>query len=257
MSTMTLPDPGLQDRLSELCSLPVNHPDRPRLRTDVIERGLPLGERLARRFANRGEPLDDLIQVARMALVKAVDGYDPARGPGFTSYAIPTILGELKRHFRDKGWSVRVPRRMQEAQLDVRHAAPELSQRLGRTPSVSDLAEHLGVPEAEVRAGLDCAGAYSAVSLSAPATPGSATELADMLGDPDPNLELVEARAVLRPLLARLPERERAILTMRYCEELTQSQIAARVDLSQMHVSRLISQTLGTLRGWLLKDSGE
>jgi RNA polymerase sigma-B factor len=239
--------------LTRLNDLPAGSPDRPRLRGRVIEWYLPLAEHLARRFTGRGEATDDLVQVATIGLIKAVDGFDPDRGVEFTGYAVPTIVGELKRHFRDKGWSLRVPRRLQELKLAIGNATATLTQELGRSPTVTDLSERLGVSEDEVLEGLESANAYTAVSLSTPVGGADAgdeagTEIGDLLGDLDPAMERVEDRAALRPLIARLPERERNILAMRFFQNMTQSQIAERIGVSQMHVSRLLSRTLASLR---------
>nr|WP_239077177.1 RNA polymerase sigma factor SigF [Actinocatenispora rupis] len=235
--------------LTRLCDLPEGHVDRPRLRDRTIEWYLPLAEHLARRFRDRGEAQDDLVQVATIGLIKAVDGYDPARGVEFTSYAVPTIVGEVKRHFRDKGWAVRVPRRLQELKLAISTATGTLTQQLGRSPTVADLAEHLGVSEDDVVEGLDSGHAYAAVSLSAPVGSGDEmmSEVQDLLGGDDPEMATVEDRESLRPLLMKLPERERTIVVLRFFGNLTQSQIADRVGISQMHVSRLLTRSLARL----------
>lgn len=244
---------GVRGSLDELAALPSGHPRRVPLRNDVINRTLPLADRLARRFAHRGEPLEDLVQVARLGLLKAADGFDPGRGngSGFIGYAVPTILGELKRHFRDKGWSIRVPRRLQETLVNVNASIDPLSQELGRTPTVEDLAEHLGIEPELVREGLGCTHAYTAVSLHTPTEDDGGRELLDLVGTEDPGLDAAEARVAVEPLLAKLPDRERRIIVLRYFHGLTQSQIAARVHLSQMHVSRLITRTLALMRTWL------
>jgi RNA polymerase sigma-B factor len=242
--------------LVALGDLPADSPDRARVRDRVIETYLPLAEYLARRFRNRGEPLDDLIQVANLGLIKSVDGYDAERGAAFTSYAIPMIVGELKRHFRDKGWDVRVPRRLQELRLEITKVTGELSQQLGRSPTVADLANRLGVREEDIIEGLDSGHAYRALSLQAPvAGEEASTELADLLGDVDPDLECVEDRQSLRPLIAKLPQREQRIIAMRFFGNMTQSQIATELGISQMHVSRLLSHALGVLRDGLTADA--
>ena len=236
--------------LSLLADLPAGA-DRDRVRARLIELYIPLAEYLARRFRNRGEQFDDLVQVANLGLIKSVDGYDPARGAAFTSYAIPMIVGELKRHFRDKGWDVRVPRRLQELRLEISKVSGDLAQDLGRSPTVADLAVRLGVSEEEIIEGLDCGQAYRALSLDAPAgenaDPGT-TGLGDLLGGEDPDMANVENREALRPILAKLPEREQKIIAMRFHGNLTQSQIAAQLGISQMHVSRLLAGALRTLR---------
>lgn len=248
-------EPGARVLLTRLADLPDDHPDRPGLRERVVVSHLPLAEYLARRFRNRGEASDDLNQVASLGLIKAVDGYDVARGVEFTSYAIPTIVGELKRHFRDKGWAVRVPRRLQEMKLEITKATGVLTQQLGRSPTVADLASHLGVTEEEVCAGLDSANAYSTLSLHTPVSgDDSAPEIIDLMGDVDPALATVEDRQSLRPLLAELPVREQRIIAMRFFGNLTQSQIAEKVGISQMHVSRLLARSITQLREGLLTD---
>ncbi len=246
-------DTAARTLLSLLNDLPADGPDRERVRERVIEMHLPLAEYLARRFRNRGEPFDDLIQVANLGLIKSVDGYDAGRGAAFTSYAIPMIVGELKRHFRDKGWDVRVPRRLQELRLEIGKVTGDLAQELGRSPTVADIAARLSVTEEDVIAGLDSGHAYRALSLQAPVQGEEpATELGDLLGDLDPDMEHVEDREALRPLIAKLPPREQKIIALRFFGNLTQSQIAAELGISQMHVSRLLSHSLAQLRQALL-----
>jgi len=246
-------DAAARALLTLLADLPADSSDRVRVRERLIEMYLPLAEYLARRFRNRGEQLDDLTQVANLGLIKSVDGYDVTRGAAFTSYAIPMIVGELKRHFRDKGWDVRVPRRLQELRLEITKATSDLAQQLGRSPTVGDLATHLDVSEEEIIEGLDSSHAYRALSLHAPvAGDEAATELVDLLGDVDRDMENVEDREALRPLIAKLPVREQKIIAMRFFGNMTQSQIAAELGISQMHVSRLLSHALGVLREGLL-----
>jgi RNA polymerase sigma-B factor len=226
-----------------------------RLRARIIEDLLPLATHLAARFRNRGEPFDDLVQVANLALIKAVDGFDPHRGVSFSSYAVPFIAGELKRHFRDKTWHVRVPRRLQELSLQINRATDELTQRLGRSPTVSDLALHLEIGEEEAIEALEAAGAYHSLSLDAPAGgEDGASTLVDIIGSEDAELAGVDARVALPPLLATLPVREQRILAMRFFGSMTQSQIATELGISQMHVSRLITKALMTLRHALLDE---
>jgi RNA polymerase sigma-B factor len=228
---------------------------RGRIRDELVEMHLPLVEYLARRFRNRGEPLDDLVQVATIGLIKSVDRFDLARGVEFSTYATPTIVGEIKRHFRDKGWAIRVPRRLQELKLSLTKATSELSQRLGRSPTVAELAGHLGMSEEEVLEGLESANAYSAVSLDAPdGGDEDAPAVADTLGAMDESLEGVEYRESLKPLLDQLPSREKRILLLRFFRNMTQSQIADDLGISQMHVSRLLARTLTQLRAGLLSD---
>jgi len=238
-----------------LAGLPEDDPQRQRVRDELVEMHLPLVEYLARRFRNRGEPLDDLIQVATIGLIKSVDRFDLERGVEFSTYATPTIVGEIKRHFRDKGWAIRVPRRLQELKLSLAKATSELSQKNGRAPTVAELATQLGISEEEVLEGLESANAYSAVSLDAPDTgDDDSPAVADSLGTTDDSLEGVEYRESLKPLLEKLPPREKKILLLRFFGNMTQSQIAAELGISQMHVSRLLARTLAQLREGLLAE---
>ncbi|HEX7715701.1 MAG TPA: RNA polymerase sigma factor SigF [Marmoricola sp.] len=223
--------------------------DRSRARSELVELHLPLVEHCARRFLNRGEPLEDLVQVGTIGLIKAVDRFDADRGVEFSTYATPTILGEIKRHFRDKGWAIRVPRRLQELRMSIASATGELAQRLGRSPTPREVADALGVGVEDVLEGLESANAYSTLSLDS--GDGSDDGLGSMLasmGMADEALEHVEIRESLRPLIERLPPRERQILLLRFYRQMTQSQIAAEVGISQMHVSRLLTRTLAELR---------
>jgi RNA polymerase sigma-B factor len=229
--------------------------ERVRLREQMIEAGLPFAVRLARHYQGRGEPFEDLVQVATVGLIKAIDGYDPERGP-FSHYAGPTVRGELKKHFRDRGWSVRVPRRLQELKLEMSRAHQALTHQLGHAPSVAELAKHLGVDEEHVIEGLDLAHAYHPVSLDAPVSgQEDASDLGEMVGHPDPAVESIGDRMTLAWLLPQLPEREQRILHMRFSGNLTQSQIAAEIGISQMHVSRLLAQTLAWLREAMSGDA--
>lgn len=232
-----------------LAGLPVGSAPRARLRDQLVETHLPLVEHLARRFRNRGEPLDDLIQVGTIGLIKSVDRFDIDRGVEFSTYATPTIVGEIKRHFRDKGWAVRVPRRLQELRLAMTAISAELTQRNGRSPTVHELAVALKISEEEVLEGLESANAYSTLSLDAPdGGDDDSFAVADTLGSLDEGLVHVEYRESLKPLLAKLPAREKKILLLRFFGNKTQSEIAAEVGISQMHVSRLLARTLGQLR---------
>ena len=222
------------------------------LRDDLVAAHIGLAEYLARRFANRGEALDDLIQVASIGLVKAVDRFDPSRGVEFSTYATHTIIGELKRHFRDRGWAVRAPRRMQELYLRLGDVIGRLSQQLGRSPTISDLANEVQVSEEEVLEALEAGQAYRFASLDAGASGdagnGEGDGLMVRLGKEDAELDDAEARAVLAPLLATLPARERLIVQLRFFDGLTQSEIAERLGISQMHVSRLLARCVAQLR---------
>lgn len=223
----------------------------PTLRQQLVEAHLGLAEYLARRFANRGEMLDDLVQVASIGLVKAVDRFDPERAVEFSTYATHTIVGELKRHFRDKGWAVRAPRRLQELYLRLGQVVATLSQELGRSPTIAELAAGVQASEEEVLEALEAGQAYRFTSLDAPAPgpddEGSAT-LAAQLGEDDAAMASAEDRAALSPLLARLPAREQRILYLRFFQGLTQSEIAGQLGISQMHVSRLLARSLAQLR---------
>ncbi|MEU8224840.1 RNA polymerase sigma factor SigF [Kribbella sp. NPDC048915] len=224
-------------------------------RDGLVALHMPLVEHLARRFRNRGEPYDDLVQVATIGLIKAIDRFDPERGVEFSTYATPTILGEIKRYFRDKGWAIRVPRRLQELRLSLTSATAELTQELGRAPTVAELSERLGLSPDLVIEGLESANAYNTLSLDAPdQNETDATTVLDGLGGEDEALESVEYRESLKPLLAQLDTREKRILTLRFFRGMTQSQIAEEIGISQMHVSRLLARTLTELRTGLLKE---
>nr|WP_232778618.1 RNA polymerase sigma factor SigF [Carbonactinospora thermoautotrophica] len=246
-----------EELFGRMAELPEDDPERARLREYLIESQLPLARQLALRFANRGESMDDLIQVAMLGLVKAVDGFDPGYGTLFSTYAVPVIVGEIKRHFRDRTWAVRVPRRLQELRQEINKASSELTLRLGHAPTVAELAQHLGVSEDEIIEGLDADNAYSTLSLDQPAPSEDKDDglaLTDTLGADDDALEGVEYRESLRPLLEKLPEREKKILLLRFFGNMTQSQIGERIGISQMHVSRLLAKTLAQLRAELLKE---
>lgn len=225
----------------------------PALRSRIVEMHLALARYLARRFADRGESYDDLVQVASVALVHAVDRFDPTFGVAFSTFATRTIVGELKRYFRDRAWAVRAPRRLQERSVALNAAVPSLSQELGRSPTIAELADHLGLSEEEVLQALEAGQAFRAVSLDVTPADGGSETLGDQLCDHDRNpLDDVEQRAALLPLLRQLPPRERRIVTLRFVHGMTQAQIAAHVGISQMHVSRLLDRTLRFLRTQLL-----
>jgi RNA polymerase sigma-B factor len=218
------------------------------VRDELVSAHLGLAEYLARRFANRGEPLDDLVQVASLGLIKAVDRFDPERGVEFSTYATHTIVGELKRHFRDKGWAIRAPRRMQELYLQLGKVVGTLSQELGHSPTIAELAAEVEVSEEEVLEALEAGQAYRSASLDAPMGNEEGETLGAHLGEEDVSMADVESRATLSPLLAQLPPRERLILHLRFFEGLTQSEIATRLNISQMHVSRLLARSVSELR---------
>jgi RNA polymerase sigma-B factor len=215
-------------------------------RDDMITLNLGLAHQLARRFLHRGEELDDLVQVASVALVKSVDRFDPSRGVDFAAFATRTIIGELKRHFRDKGWAVRASRRVQELYLELGHATSTMVQELGRSPTVGELAAVIGTSEEAILEAMEAGQGYRASSLDA--ADEQDVPLAGRLGELDPRYVGVEERAVLGPAMSRLPEREQSILRMRFVEGLTQSEIATSIGVSQMHVSRLLAASLAELR---------
>jgi RNA polymerase sigma-B factor len=219
----------------------------PEIRQELIEAHLGLVEYLARRFAGRGEPLDDLVQVGTIGLVKAVDRFDPGREVEFSTYATPTIVGELKRHFRDKGWAVRIPRRLQELNLRLGGIVATLSQESGRSPTIAEIAKAAETTEDEVLEAMDSAHAYNLVSLDA-VSGDEGLSMHEQLGEEDPTLDLLEYRASLTPLLEELPPREQRMLYLRFFKGLTQSEIAEKLGISQMHVSRLLARTLSQLR---------
>ncbi|WP_443035187.1 RNA polymerase sigma factor SigF [Streptomyces sp. BE20] len=221
------------------------------VRGTVIELNMPLVRFIAGRFRHRPEEMDDILQVGTIGLIKAVDGFDPQRGVEFVTYAIPTIAGEIKRFFRDTSWPVRVPRRMQELYLSVVRGSDRLEQRLGRLPQPAELAEYLHLTVDEVIEGLVAGRVYRPDSLDALRdndTDETGSAMLDRLGSCDPGIELADFRTAVRPLLGRLPERERTVLKLRFWDDRTQSEIAERVGVSQMHVSRLLSATLTRLR---------
>lgn len=219
------------------------------IRDELIEAHLRLAEHLARRFVNRGVPIDDLVQVASLGLLKAVERFEPERGLEFSTFATPTIVGELKRHFRDKGWSVRVPRRVQEMHVEVNALVGELTQQLGRSPTINELAARARTSEEEVLEAMEAAQAYRSTSIDAPAVAAEDERgIANQLGDEDVNLLDSENRLLVSELLTGLPKRERLMLQLRFYEGMTQSQIADRLGISQMHVSRLLAKSLAMLR---------
>ena len=222
----------------------------PAAREQLVERFLPLARQLARRYQRGGEQLDDLVQVASLGLLKAIDRFDPARETAFSSFAVPTILGELKRHFRDKGWSVRVPRDLQEMAVKVDRVADEMSRELGRAPTPGEIGERTGASQEQVLEAREASAAYRAVSLDRPRSDDEedGDSYADAVGADDPGFRLAEDSATVDRLMRVLSEREREVLRLRFEEDLTQSEIGQRVGVSQMHVSRLIRQSIARLR---------
>ena len=239
--------------------LPEGHPDRHRLRERLIAGHRPVAQHIARRFGYRGEPADDLEQVATLGLILAVDRFEAERGVEFLSFAVPTITGEVLRHLRDRSTAIRVPRRLRELQASIYDAAAVLGQRLGRAPRPSEIAAELRVDLEVVLEGLAARAAARCSSLDEPVDDdegpaGDRTRLGSALKWTEPRFDLIEQREALAPLLAALPERDRTILALRFFEGLTQTEIGHRVGISQMHVSRLLSRTLAILRAGLAAD---
>lgn len=243
----------LRAPLAAFAAAPRDSAERDALRTELARGFHPVVRHIAARYRNRGEPADDLEQVGAIGLLNALDRFDPEQGSPFLAYAVPTITGEIRRHFRDRTWSMRVPRRLKDLQTRMAVAQEELAVCRGRAPKVSELAEHLGVGREEVIEGLQAQDSYRADSLDQ-VVGESGTPLGEIVGGIDAGMNLVEARESLRPALRRLPERERTIVMLRFFGNQTQTQIAARVGLSQMHVSRLLTRSLTTLREHLAED---
>jgi RNA polymerase sigma-B factor len=245
-----LADPVTHDVAALFRSLRVT--GSPRVREELVRRHLPLARKLALRYHGGGEPLDDLVQVANTGLVKAVDRFDPERGHAFSSFAVPTILGELRRHFRDHAWQAHVPRGMQERVQALDQARARAGERDGRAPSVATLAREMGISEEEVLDALVARQAASASSLDAPAGPGqddeAGTTLGALLGEADRRLELVDVVVSLRPAISALPALDREVLGLRFVEDLTQEEIGQRLGVSQMQVSRVLRRSLSRLR---------
>ncbi|MFC0601524.1 SigB/SigF/SigG family RNA polymerase sigma factor [Streptomyces palmae] len=247
--------PDTDAAFAEIAALPEG-PERTALRQEVVRAWMPMAERLARQFRNRGESLEDLQQIAALGLVKAVARYDPARGNTFASFAVPTVVGEIKRHFRDHTWGTHVPRRVQELRNRVRVAERELSHSLDqRGPSVREIAERAQLSDQEVRLGMEAMNSYAPLSLDAE-LPGTddGYSLTETLGDLEPGYDRVVDREALKPRLRSLPYRERQILYLRFFGGLSQNRIAEELGISQMHVSRLLSRTCTALRDQILAE---
>jgi RNA polymerase sigma-B factor len=243
----------LAPALAEYAALPADHPSREALRDKLVAGHLPIVKHIARRFGGRGEPVEDLEQAGTIGLIGAVDRFDPDRGIEFLSFAIPTITGEIRRHFRDHTWSTRVPRRLKDLQSQLAGVVGPLSQELGRAPRPSEIAHRLDVPLEDVVAGLEAQQAYRTSSMDE-LSAGTDVSLADRLGDADVELDQVEYRETLLPLLDELSERDRTIVMLRFFGNQTQTQIAEAVGISQMHVSRLLMQILAHLRHRMTAD---
>jgi RNA polymerase sigma-B factor len=249
-------DDGHAERLlQELSLLEPEDRRREEIRSELVVMHTPLARYIARRYAYRGEAQEDIEQAAMLGLVKAINRFDPDVGQHFVAYATPTMTGEVKRHFRDRTWSVRIPRQLQELRLALRTVRQDFQRDHGRVPTVPEIAEILGITEEEAIEAIGASDAYRPVSLDSPVTDEDGGEaLGDLIGDDDPELDLVIDRNALRPMLERLPERERTILIYRFFGNKTQTEIAELMDISQMHVSRLISRSLAALRAKLLED---
>jgi RNA polymerase sigma-B factor len=236
----------------------VSEAERDGAREALVHLHLALVEHCARRFRNRGEPFEDLVQVGTIGLIKSVDRFDTDRGVEFSTYATPTIIGEIKRYFRDKGWAIRVPRRLQELRMQISATTAELTQSLGRSPTPREIAEAIGCSVEEIVEGMESSNAYATLSLDATddsdGSDGGGQSMLDSIGIDDEALEQVEIRESVKPLLESLPPREKTILLLRFFKNMTQSQIAAEIGVSQMHVSRLLTRTLDQLRESLEND---
>jgi RNA polymerase sigma-B factor len=241
--------------LALLPGMPADDPRYEDIRARIVAQHMKLARRIARRYANRGEPVEDLEQAALLGLVKAINGYDPLRGHNFVAYARPMMNGEVKRHFRDLTWAVRVPRKVQEGRAELSQAAATLSQRRGRPPRAAELAAELRLSEAELADLREASAAYNALSLSTPAGPDETRTLADTLGAADDALEAIDDRESLHPLLDALPPRELRLLLLRFFGNQTQTEIAAELGVSQMQVSRLLAATLARLRTSMLTET--
>lgn len=217
-------------------------------RTALVDAHFGLVEMAARRYYDRGEPFEDLVQVGSIGLLKAIERFDPERGVQFSTFAVPTIIGEIKRHFRDQGWSVRVPRRLRELVIRLRPTREELHQRLGREPTAAELAEAMGVPQDDVLEALESAQAYAALSLETPRDSDGSGSLADTIGEDDREMAMVLTREALRPALDALEPRQRQIIAMRFFGQRTQAEIGAALGISQVQVSRILTRTLAELR---------
>jgi RNA polymerase sigma-B factor len=249
-------DGRAEELLTELAATPRENPRWEQIRTELVRIHAPLAGHVVRRFTGRNEPREDIMQAAMLGLVKAINRYDTTYGGPFLAFAMPTMIGEVKRHFRDRTWAVRVPRRLQELRLTLGSARQDFIQEHGRAPTVPEISEILGITEEETLETLGAADAYQTVSLDAPAREDTETvPYGELIADDDLDLESVVDRTTLRPLLEKLPERERTILLHRFYGNKTQAEIADLLGISQMHVSRLIGRTLAHLREQLLQDA--
>lgn len=245
------------DRRAHIDLLEAYRLNRDRVARDhLVEELMPLVRSLARRYAGRGEPLEDLVQVGAIGLIKAIDRFDLERGVELSTYAVPTILGEIRRHFRDRSWGVHVPRRMKELSLRVSRVVDDLSSELGRSPTVAEIATAAEVEEEDVIEALETARAHTPTSLSIPVDASGELTLIDLLGEDEVGYEALERGSVVRTGLEELDERERRIVVLRFLHGLTQSEIAAELGISQMHVSRLLRRSLAAMHGRLADGEG-
>lgn len=242
-----------EELLAEMVDPRIDDTRRERIRERIVEMHRPLAMEIARRYRYRGEPLEDLLQAAYVGLMKAINGFDPTLGNAFRGYAVVTMTGEVKRHFRDRTWAIRVPRLYQERRSELNRLVADLSQELGRSPTVAELAARMNITEEEVLLTLDASAAYSTLSLDAPlGTDDDATALGDVIPEDDDALGTLVDREAVKPLIDGLPPREKNILLLRFFGNMTQAEIAAEFDISQMHVSRILRKVLDGLRAELV-----
>jgi RNA polymerase sigma-B factor len=246
-------DPTAEKLLVELVRDGLSEERRMRLREIIVEMHLPMARDIARRYANRGEPMEDLLQAAYVGLMKAINGFDPDLGHSFRGYAMVTMTGEVKRHFRDRTWAVRVPRLYQERRSELNRHVADMTQELGRFPTVAELAQKMSISEEDMLLTMDASAAYSTLSLDAPmGAADDAAALGDVLPEQDDVLDTFVDSEAVKPLIDHLPEREKNILLLRFYGNMTQAEIAAEFDISQMHVSRILRKTLDQLRSELV-----
>ncbi|TMR17002.1 SigB/SigF/SigG family RNA polymerase sigma factor [Nonomuraea turkmeniaca] len=238
-----------EELLAEMAKEETPDSSKERLRERIVEMHRPLAMEIARRYRYRGEPLEDLLQAAYVGLMKAVNGFDPSLGHAFRGYAVVTMTGEVKRHFRDRTWAIRVPRLYQERRSELNRLVADLSQDLGRSPTVAELAAKMNITEEDVLLTLDASAAYSTLSLDAPlGTDDDAASLGDVIPEDDDTLSTMVDREAVKPLIDALPSREKHILLLRFFGNMTQAEIAAEFGISQMHVSRILRKVLDQLR---------
>ncbi|GIH23896.1 hypothetical protein Aph01nite_22060 [Acrocarpospora phusangensis] len=246
-------EPTAEDLLAELVDDATTEERRVRLRELIVEMHRPMARDIARRYLHRGEPMEDLLQAAYVGLMKAINGFDPTLGHSFRGYAMVTMTGEVKRHFRDRTWAVRVPRLYQERRSELNRLVADMTQELGRSPKVPELATRMGISEEDMILTLDASAAYSTLSLDAPlGADDDAAALGDVIPDSDDSLSVLVDREAVKPLIDDLPEREKTILLLRFYGNMTQAEIAAEFDISQMHVSRILRKVLDQLRSELV-----